>query len=214
MWWYILKNGIYRTYIKRILDIIFSLIAIIVLSPVLLVVSILVKYKLGSLVIFKQERPGLNEKIFTLYKFRTMTDDKDKDGRLLSDDVRLTSFGKFLRSTSLDELPQLINIFKGDLSIIGPRPLLVSYLPLYTSEQRRRHDIRPGLVGLAGVRGRNAQSWEDKFKSDIEYVDNMSFILDCKIFFSAIHVVLRREGISEEGVVTATSFRGNDDERN
>lgn len=182
--------------------------ALIILSPILLIITILVRLKLGSPVIFKQKRPGIKEKIFTVYKFRTMTDEKDTYGELLPDDIRLTKFGKFLRSTSLDELPQLINILKGDISIIGPRPLLVSYLPLYSQEQRRRHNVRPGLVGLAGVRGRNAQSWDDKFKSDIEYVDHISFGLDCKIFITALYIVFKRQGINQEGAATVTPFLG------
>lgn len=208
-----MKKEIYRKYIKRLLDFTLSLVAIIILSPVLLIFALLVKNKLGSPVIFKQKRPGLNEKIFTLYKFRTMTDERDKFGELLSDEIRITKFGRFLRSTSIDELPQLINILKGDISIIGPRPLLVSYLPLYNEEQRHRHDVRPGLVGLAGVRGRNAQSWNDKFNHDIEYVNNLSFVLDCKIFFLALYIVFKRSGVNQEGEATTVPFLGNDEEQ-
>ncbi len=208
-----MKIGIYKLFIKRIIDIVLSLLGIIVLSPALLIVAILVRKNLGSPVIFKQERPGLNEKIFTLYKFRTMTDERNEFGELLSDEIRLTNFGKFLRSTSLDELPQLVNILKGDLSIIGPRPLLVSYLPLYNEEQRCRHDVRPGLVGLAGVKGRNAQSWDQKFKYDIEYVNNLSFWLDCKIFFLAIYTVLKRNGINQDGEATSNPFVGNEEKQ-
>jgi len=186
-----------------------SLIAIIVLSPVFLVVAVLVRVKLGSPIIFKQERPGLNEKIFTLYKFRSMTDERDENGELLPDSVRLTKFGKFLRSTSLDELPELFNILKGDMSIIGPRPLLVQYLPLYDEHQRRRHEVRPGLSGLAQVNGRNAISWEEKFNLDIEYVNNISFILDWKIIFLTIKKVFVREGISSDTSVTMEPFQGN-----
>src|SRR5690606_36278862 len=171
-----LKVSIYRRLIKRPMDLILSLIAIIVLSPILLVVAILVRTKLGSPVLFKQKRPGLNEKIFMMYKFRTMTDERDQNGNLLPDSIRLTKFGRLLRSTSLDELPELFNILKGDMSIIGPRPLLVQYLPLYNNHQKRRHDVRPGLSGLAQVSGRNAISWEDKFNLDVEYVENVSFI--------------------------------------
>lgn len=170
------KGGIYRRFLKRPMDFILSLIAIIVLSPVFLIVAILVRVKLGSPVLFTQNRPGLNEKIFKMYKFRTMTDERDKNGELLPDSVRLTKFGRFLRSTSLDELPELINILKGDMSIIGPRPLLVQYLPLYNAHQKRRHEVRPGLSGLAQVNGRNAISWEEKFNLDVKYVDNISLL--------------------------------------
>ena len=203
------KGGLYRRYFKRPMDFILSLIAIIVLSPVFLVVAVLVRVKLGSPIIFKQERPGLNEKIFTLYKFRSMTDERDENGELLPDSVRLTKFGKFLRSTSLDELPELFNILKGDMSIIGPRPLLVQYLPLYDEHQRRRHEVRPGLSGLAQVNGRNAISWEEKFNLDIEYVNNISFILDWKIIFLTIKKVFVREGISSDTSVTMEPFQGN-----
>lgn len=207
------KTGIYKLFIKRLLDIVLSFVGIIILSPVLLITAILVSKKLGSPVIFKQKRPGLNEKIFTLYKFRTMTDERDEFGELLPDEIRLTDFGKFLRSTSLDELPQLINILKGDISIIGPRPLLVNYLPLYNEKQRCRHDVRPGLVGLAGVKGRNAQSWDQKFEYDIEYVNNLSFWLDCKIFLLAIYTVLKGNGISQDGEATSAPFLGNDEKQ-
>ncbi|WP_026679379.1 sugar transferase [Fictibacillus gelatini] len=203
------KGGIYRRLIKRPMDFILSLVAIIVLSPVFLVVAILVRVKLGSPVLFKQKRPGMNERIFTMYKFRTMTDERDKNGELLPDNVRLTKFGKFLRSTSLDELPELINILKGDMSIIGPRPLLVQYLPLYNDYQKRRHEVRPGLSGLAQVNGRNAISWEDKFNLDVEYVDNISFIGDWKIIFQTIKKVFVREGINSETSATMEFFEGN-----
>jgi lipopolysaccharide/colanic/teichoic acid biosynthesis glycosyltransferase len=202
------KNGIYKKYLKRPMDFILSLIAIIVLSPVLLIVAILTRTKLGSPVIFKQKRPGLNEKIFTLYKFRTMTDERDKFGELLPDSVRLTKFGRFLRSTSLDELPELFNILKGDMSVVGPRPLLVQYLPLYNKHQRRRHDVRPGLSGWAQVNGRNAISWEDKFDLDVEYVNNVSFLLDWKIIFLTLKKVFVREGINSETSVTMEPFKG------
>ncbi|MBU3207619.1 sugar transferase [Clostridium algidicarnis] len=198
----------YIGFVKRLLDFSLSFIGLIILSPVFMVTAIFVSVKLGRPIIFKQSRPGLNEKIFTLYKFRTMTDEKNKHGDLLPDEIRLTKFGRFLRSTSLDELPQLINILKGDISIIGPRPLLVSYLPLYNDEQKRRHDIRPGLVGLAGVRGRNAQSWEEKFNYDIEYVNNLSFKLDCKIFLLALYTVFNRNGVNQEGEATTSPFSG------
>jgi len=199
----------YRKYGKRIMDLILSLIAIVVLSPVLLIVAILVRIKLGSPIIFKQKRPGLNEKIFTLYKFRTMTDEKDEKGELLPDSIRLTKFGKFLRSTSLDELPELFNIIKGDMSIVGPRPLLVQYLPLYNEHQKHRHDVRPGLTGLAQVNGRNAISWEEKFKLDVEYVNNVSFHLDWKIILLTLKKVIIREGINSETSVTMEPFKGN-----
>lgn len=202
------QTGIYRRVIKRPMDFILSLIAIIVLSPVLLVVSILVRTKLGSPVIFKQKRPGINEKIFTLYKFRTMTDEKDENGELLPDSVRLTKFGRFLRSTSLDELPELFNILKGDMSIVGPRPLLVQYLPLYSDHQKHRHDVRPGLSGLAQISGRNAINWEDKFDLDVEYVDSASFIGDWRIIFLTIKKVFVREGINSDTSVTMEPFRG------
>jgi len=198
----------YKKYIKRILDFTLSLIALIVLSPVLLVIAILVRIKLGSPIIFKQKRPGLNEKIFTLYKFRTMTDKKDEEGNLLPDSERLTKFGKFLRSTSLDELPELINIIKGDMSIVGPRPLLVEYLPYYTEEERKRHSVRPGLTGLAQVSGRNSISWEEKFKEDIEYIQNITLKQDIKIIFKTVEKVFKREGISQEGHETMERFTG------
>lgn len=200
----------YRKYIKRMLDFILSLIAIIILSPFILVIAILVRIKLGKPIIFKQERPGKNEEIFTLYKFRTMTDEKDKEGNLLPDEVRLTKFGKFLRSTSLDELPELINILKGDMSIVGPRPLLVEYLALYNEEQKKRHKVRPGLTGLAQVNGRNSITWEEKFKDDIYYIEHISLISDIKIVFKTIKNVIKREGISEEGSVTVRKFEGSE----
>ncbi len=203
-----MKGGIYRKYFKRPMDIILSLIALIVLSPILLIVALLVRIKLGSPVIFKQQRPGLNEKIFIMYKFRTMTDERDENGELLPDGIRLTKFGRFLRSTSLDELPELFNILKGDMSVIGPRPLLVEYLPLYDEYQKRRHEVRPGLSGLAQVSGRNAINWEDKFNLDVEYVDNISFFGDWKIIFLTLKKVFIREGISSNTAVTMEPFRG------
>ncbi len=177
-------------YVKRILDIISSLLAIIILSPLLAVTSVLVKTKLGSPVLFKQERPGKNEKTFTLMKFRTMTDERDENGELLPDEVRLTKFGKFLRSTSIDELPELFNILKGDMSVIGPRPLLVKYLPYYTEEERHRHDVRPGLTGWAQVNGRNNVTWEEKFSWDVKYVENISLGLDVCILLKTVKNVL------------------------
>lgn len=202
------KNNIYERHIKRILDFILALIALIVLSPVLLIVWCLVRLKLGSPAIFKQERPGRNEKIFRLYKFRTMTDARDETGELLPDEVRLTRFGKILRSTSLDELPELWNIVKGDMSIVGPRPLLVRYLPLYNEKQKHRHDVRPGFTGLAQVNGRNTISWEEKFEWDVKYVENVTFKQDVKIILNTVKVVLKRDGISSETSVTMEEFRG------
>lgn len=192
------------------MDFILSLLAIIILSPVYIVTAILIKIKLGSPVLFKQERPGLNARIFCMYKFRTMTDKTDKDGNLLDDEFRMTKFGKMLRNTSLDELPELFNILKGDMSIVGPRPLLIEYLPLYNEEQARRHEVRPGLSGLAQISGRNAISWEEKFKLDVEYVDEISFIGDLKIIFITIKKVFVREGISSDSSVTMEVFRGNE----
>lgn len=191
------KRGFYEKYIKRIFDIVLSGLALIILSPVIAIVALLVRVKLGSPVIFKQDRPGLNEKIFKMYKFRSMTDDRDVNGELLPDEDRLPSFGKKLRSTSLDELPELVNIFKGDMSIVGPRPLSVVYLPYYTEEERIRHTVRPGLTGLAQINGRNAISWEEKFRYDIEYVKNISLGLDISVFFGTIGKVLKREGIGQ-----------------
>lgn len=189
----------YAKYIKRILDFVLSLVALIVLSPVLLIVAILVRVKLGSPVIFKQQRPGKNEKIFTLYKFRTMTDKKDENGNLLPDSERLTKFGKLLRSTSLDELPELVNILKGDMAIVGPRPLAVRYLPYYNEKEKHRHDVLPGLTGLAQVNGRNKLQWEQRFKYDVEYVNNISFVGDLKIIFFTIKKVIGKEDIIVRG---------------
>ena len=200
----------YRHFFKRLLDFTLSLIAIIILSPVLIIVAILVRTKLGSPVLFTQERPGKDEKIFKMYKFRSMTDEKDAEGNLLPDDVRLTSFGKKLRSTSLDELPELFNILKGDMSIVGPRPLLVDYLPRYNEFQKHRHNVRPGLTGWAQVNGRNTISWEDKFKLDVEYTQKYSFMMDIKILFMTILSVFKREGISSESSVTMEDFMGSD----
>ena len=202
----------YRKYIKRLLDFILSLFAIIILSPVLLIVALLVRIKLGAPVIFKQKRPGLNEKIFTLYKFRTMTDAKDEQGNLLPDEIRLTKFGKLLRSTSLDELPELFNILKGDMSIVGPRPLLVRYLPLYNEHQKHRHDVRPGFTGYAQCNGRNAISWEEKFDLDVYYTKNLTLFMDIKIIIKTIKVVLFREGISSKTSVTMEEIRGSSNE--
>jgi undecaprenyl phosphate N,N'-diacetylbacillosamine 1-phosphate transferase len=198
----------YRKYFKRPLDFIMALVGLVVLSPILLIIAILVRVKLGSPVIFKQPRPGLNEKIFTLYKFRTMTDARDERGELLPDEVRLTSFGKWLRSTSLDELPELWNILKGEMSFVGPRLLLVEYLPLYNHEQRRRHEVRPGLTGLAQVSGRNAISWEQRFELDVRYVENISLGADCRILSLTVKRVFSREGITSENAVTMEAFVG------
>ncbi len=192
----------YQRVIKRFIDFCIALIALIVLSPLFVVVYVVAAFKIGKPVIFKQARPGWHEKIFYMYKFRTMTNAKGPDGKLLSDEDRMTPFGNFLRNTSIDELPQLINIIKGDMAIIGPRALLVDYLPLYSEEQHRRHDVRPGLVGLAALHGRNNQSWDSKFSYDEYYAKNISFLLDLKIFFGAIKVTLSREGVSEEGQAT------------
>jgi undecaprenyl phosphate N,N'-diacetylbacillosamine 1-phosphate transferase len=207
------RNGPYERYIKRPQDFVLSLLALIVLSPVMLIIAVLVRVKLGKPVIFKQQRPGLNEKIFTLYKFRTMTDRRDERGELLPDDMRLTRFGEFLRSTSLDELPELWNILRGDMSIVGPRPLLVQYLPLYNAGQKRRHEVRPGLTGLAQVNGRNAISWEEKFEHDTHYVDNVSFVNDWRIIALTLKKALLREGISSEGDATMAPFRGTEEKK-
>lgn len=193
------KKGFYEKYTKRPLDFLLALSAFIVLSPVMLLVAVLVRVKLGSPVIFRQARPGMNEKIFYMYKFRSMTDEKDENGNLLPDEVRLTEFGKKLRRTSLDELPELINIIKGDMSIVGPRPLLVRYLPYYTQEERHRHDVRPGLTGLAQVNGRNFVNWEDRFRLDLEYVRDIRLNKDLNILLATVKKVLVRENIMEAG---------------
>lgn len=203
----------YRLFFKRFLDFLLSLFALIVLSLMLLIISFLVRIKLGKPIIFKQKRPGRNEKIFTLYKFRTMTDVKDEEGKLLSDEIRLTKFGRLLRSTSLDELPELVNIIKGDMSIVGPRPLLVKYLPLYNDKQRHRHDVRPGFTGYAQVNGRNAINWEEKFELDIYYVDHLSFLMDIKIIIKTVKTVIFREGISSDTSLTMEEFKGTVNER-
>ncbi len=202
-----MKN-FYRNCVKRVMDFLLSLLALCVLSPVLLILTILGAIKMKGNPFFTQQRPGRNEKIFRLIKFRTMTCEKDAEGNLLPDEVRLTKYGKFLRSTSLDELPELINILKGDMSIVGPRPLLVKYLPLYNVEQRHRHDVRPGLTGWAQVNGRNAISWEEKFRLDVWYVENMSAWVDIKTIFLTVKNVLCREGISSETSATMEEFKG------
>lgn len=187
----------YRKFFKRFFDVVLSLLALVILSPVLLAVALLVRIKLGSPVIFHQERPGKDEKIFRLYKFRSMTDERDENGELLPDEVRLTRFGRVLRSTSLDELPELWNILKGDMSIVGPRPLAVSYLPYYTEEERRRHSVLPGLTGMAQTHGRNGLSWEEKFAYDLDYIDHISLWLDAKIILLTVKKVFVREGIGQ-----------------
>jgi undecaprenyl phosphate N,N'-diacetylbacillosamine 1-phosphate transferase len=203
------KKGFYKRFIKRPMDFTLSLLAIIVLSPVLLIVSLLVRIKLGSPVLFKQPRPGLNEKIFTIYKFRTMTDKKDEKGSLLPDSQRLTKYGKFLRTSSLDELPGLFNILKGHMSIVGPRPLLVQYLPLYNDYQKQRHLVRPGLTGLAQVSGRNSISWDQKFEYDVKYTQNISLVGDTIIIIKTLFKVLKRSNISSSTSVTMEPFSGN-----
>ncbi|WML58620.1 sugar transferase [Neobacillus sp. PS2-9] len=202
------KGSFYRRLIKREMDVVLSFIAIVILSLPLLIVAILVKVKLGSPVLFKQQRLGYNNKVFRMYKFRTMTDERDEKGELFPDNIRLTKFGRILRSTSLDELPELFNILKGDMSIVGPRPLFVHYLPLYNDFQKRRHEVRPGLTGLAQVNGRNTICWEDRFILDVNYVDNISFFGDCKIILLTFKKVLIREGINSETAVTMEQFQG------
>ena len=201
--------GLYERFFKRALDIFCSLMALLVFWWLYVIVAILVRVKLGSPVLFTQDRPGKDEKIFKLYKFRTMTDARDENGNLLPDDVRLTKFGKLLRSTSLDELPEVFNILKGDMSIIGPRPLLVKYLPLYNKEQKRRHEVRPGLSGYAQVNGRNSVSWEEKFRMDVEYVDHVTFVGDVKIILGTVlKAFVKREGINSETAATMEEFKG------
>jgi len=201
------KKGLYERIFKRLFDLFCSLIAFILLLPLTLLIAILVKFKLGSPVIFNQKRPGLNEKIFTMYKFRTMTNKKDSNGILLHDSVRLTKFGKFLRSTSLDELPGIINIIKGDMSIVGPRPLLVEYLELYNKDQKQRHLTKPGLTGYAQISGRNLLSWEEKFKLDSFYVNNITFLLDLKIIVKTIKIVIFKTGINSKDSATMEKFK-------
>ena len=203
------KKGFYEKYIKRPQDFLCASFALIVLSPVMGITAILVKKKLGSPVLFTQDRPGLDGKTFKLYKFRTMTDDRDENGSLLPDEDRLPPFGIKLRSTSLDELPELINIWKGDMSVVGPRPLLVRYLSRYNEHQARRHEVRPGFTGLAQVHGRNAISWDEKFDWDVKYVDHITFLGDWKIIFRTVATVLKREGISAANDATMPEFMGN-----
>lgn len=203
---------IYRNYLKRLFDIIGALILLVVLSPILLTVASAVRIKLGTPVLYFQKRPGIHEKIFELYKFRSMKEEKDKSGKDLSDEERLTSFGKKLRASSLDELPELVNILKGDMSFVGPRPLLIEYLPLYNEQHKRRHDVRPGLTGYAQVMGRNSLTWQEKFDFDVEYVENISLLLDMKIFILTAIKTLKREGITGMGSDTMTKFVGYDSE--
>lgn len=200
------NRGIYRRFFKRPMDFFLSLIAIIILSPVLLIVSILVRVKLGSPILFKQERPGMNEKIFTMYKFRTMTDAKDAEGKLLPDSVRLTKFGRLLRATSLDELPELFNILKGDMSIVGPRPLAVQYLPFYNEIESQRHSVRPGLSGLAQINGRNTAVWEKRFSYDVQYISNITFLGDLEIILRTILKAIQKSDIGERGIDVPMDF--------
>ena len=197
------------TYFKRFLDFSIATIILIILSPLLLIASVLIRINMGKPILFRQMRPGKNEKIVTVYKFRTMRDTHDKNGKLLPDAERLTQLGKFIRTTSIDELPQMFNVLKGDMSLIGPRPLLVEYLPLYNARQRRRHEVRPGISGLAQVNGRNAISWEEKFEYDVQYVENFGFMMDLKIFFQTILNILKRKNISAAGEATMHQFTGN-----
>lgn len=200
---------LYVDFVKPILDKSFALILIILLSPIMIIVAILIWLKMGTPILFKQKRPGLNEKIFTIYKFRTMTNEKDKNGNLLPDELRLKGIGKAIRELSLDELPQLFNVLKGDMSFIGPRPLLVEYLSLYNEFQKRRHEVKPGITGWAQVNGRNAISWQQKFEYDVWYVDNISFWLDLKILLLTIKKIIKKEGINQPGNATAERFMGN-----
>lgn len=198
----------YEKFFKRLFDFFLSLMAVICLSPVFVILIVLGAIKMKGNPFFTQQRPGKNEKIFKLIKFRTMTCEKDENGELLPDEQRLTKYGRFLRSTSLDELPEFVNILKGDMSFVGPRPLLVKYLPLYNEEQKRRHEVRPGLTGLAQANGRNSLTWEQKFEDDVKYVDSVSLFLDIKILFKTVMTVLRREGISQENNATMEEFKG------
>ena len=205
--------GFYEKYIKRPQDFLCALVAIIVLSPIMAITAIVVRVKIGTPILFKQERPGKNSKIFKLYKFRTMTNEKDENGNLLPDDERLTTFGKCLRATSLDELPELLNILKGDMAVVGPRPLLVKYLPRYNSHQARRHEVRPGFTGLAQVNGRNSISWEEKFDLDVKYGDQISFLNDWRIIAETACVVLKRDGINSNSSSTMEEFLGTEGDK-
>ena len=198
---------------KRIFDLVAVIAGLLLIWPLILLLALLVRLKIGAPIFFSQTRPGLHGKPFVMYKFRTMTNERDSEGNLLPDAIRLTPFGKFLRSTSLDELPELINVFKGEMSLVGPRPLLMEYLPLYSPEQARRHDVRPGVTGWAQVNGRNAISWDDKFKLDVWYVDNQTLLLDLRILWMTLVKVFKREGISQDGQATAEKFTGENDKR-
>lgn len=202
----------YKNLIKPILDFILAFLLIIIFSPIILIVALLIKLKLGSPILFTQERPGLNGKIFRIYKFRTMSDERDSKGDLLSDELRLKGFGKLIRKSSLDELPQLFNVLKGEMSFVGPRPLLVEYLELYNQEQAKRHNVKPGITGWAQVNGRNAISWEEKFKLDVYYVEHISFMLDCKILYMTFFKVLKRKDINSNTNITMEKFTGNKSE--
>ena len=202
----------YKNLIKPILDFILAFLLIIIFSPIILIVALLIKLKLGSPILFTQERPGLNGKIFRIYKFRTMSDERDSKGDLLSDELRLKGFGKLIRKSSLDELPQLFNVLKGEMSFVGPRPLLVEYLKLYNQEQAKRHNVKPGITGWAQVNGRNAISWEEKFKLDVYYVEQISFMLDCKILYMTFFKVLKRKDINSNTNITMEKFTGNQSE--
>lgn len=204
--------GFYEKHGKRIFDLCLTVPAFIILSPVMGITAVLVAVKLGRPVLFTQKRPGYREKIFKMYKFRSMTDERDENGELLPDEVRLTPFGEKLRSTSLDELPELLNILKGDMSLVGPRPLLVQYLPLYNRRQHRRHDVKPGITGLAQINGRNSISWEEKFEYDVQYVENLSFREDVRILFGTVLKVFKREGINSENSATMEDFMGTPEE--
>lgn len=203
-------NTFYAKYTKRLIDIVLASLMLLLLSPIILLLALLIKLKIGSPIVFVQERPGKDGTIFKLRKFRTMTNEKDVNGELLPDEDRLTSFGKFIRSTSLDELPSLLNILNGDMSLVGPRPLLVEYLPLYNERQQLRHMVRPGLTGLAQINGRNSISWDEKFEMDIDYINTISFKNDLKILFGTIMVVFNRKDINQDGQVTVTKFKGSD----
>lgn len=204
--------GFYEKHGKRIFDLCLTVPAFVILSPVMGITAVLVAVKLGRPVLFTQKRPGYREKIFKMYKFRSMTDERDENGELLPDEVRLTPFGEKLRSTSLDELPELLNILKGDMSLVGPRPLLVQYLPLYNRRQHRRHDVKPGITGLAQINGRNSISWEEKFEYDVQYVENLSFKEDVRILFGTVLKVFKREGINSENSATMEDFMGTPEE--